>query len=173
MTAPPDAPGGDRAPAPGTGAAEDLTRLAVALERAASWVRRTTAPAEWNLVALSTLDALDTAGPQRVSDLVARESISQPGMTGLVARLEAAGLVTRGPDPRDGRATLVAATEEGSAYIRMRHRLRAGAVAAHLEALSAAERHALLAAVPALTRLAELAPDTHDATRRSRTEEGS
>lgn len=157
--APPQADPGESTGSPRPAETTELTRLAVALERAASWVRRTTAPADWNLVALSTLDVLDTAGPQRVSDLVAREAISQPGMTGLVARLEAAGLVTRGPDPRDGRATLVAATGQGSAYIRERHRLRAGAVAAHLGTLSPAERHALLAAIPALTRLSDLTVD--------------
>lgn len=142
-----------------TGDAPELTRLAVTLEQVSSWVRRTSPPAEWNLVALSTLDCLDRAGPLRVTDLVARESISQPGMTGLVARLETAGLVTRSPDPTDGRATLVALSDAGRDYIRERHRLRADAVVTHLRSLSAGERRALLAAMPALGRLADQATE--------------
>ncbi|MGD9987716.1 MarR family winged helix-turn-helix transcriptional regulator [Pseudonocardia sp.] len=142
-----------------TGDAPELTRLAATLEQVSSWVRRSSPPAEWNLVALSTLDSLDRSGPQRVSDLVARESISQPGMTGLVARLATAGLVTRSPDPTDGRATLVSLTDAGRDYIRERHRLRAETVVTHLRALSAAERRALLAAVPALGRLADQATE--------------
>ncbi|ODU02735.1 MAG: hypothetical protein ABS81_16625 [Pseudonocardia sp. SCN 72-86] len=135
--------------------APELADLAVTLERVTSWVRRTSPPAEWNLVALSTLDVLDRTGSQRVTELVARESISQPGMTGLVARLEAAGLVTRGPDPTDGRATLVSLTAAGHTYMRERHRLRAETVVTHLRSLPGADRRALLAALPALGRLAD------------------
>ncbi|GAY07779.1 MarR family winged helix-turn-helix transcriptional regulator [Pseudonocardia sp. N23] len=141
--------------------APELADLAVTLERVAGWVRRTSPPAEWNLVALSTLDRLDRTGPQRVSDLVARESISQPGMTGLVARLESAGLVARAPDPTDGRATLVSLTTAGQAYLRERHRLRAETVVMRLRSLPAADRRALLAALPALGRLADQ-PGTED-----------
>ncbi|GEL26252.1 hypothetical protein PSU4_52060 [Pseudonocardia sulfidoxydans NBRC 16205] len=137
----------------------ELARLAATLEQVSSWVRRSSPPAEWNLVALSTLDCLDRAGPLRVSDLVARESISQPGMTGLVARLHTAGLVTRAADPTDGRATLVSLTDAGRDYIRERHRMRADTVVTHLRTLSAADRHALLAAVPALGRLADRATE--------------
>ncbi len=60
---------------------------AVALTRFYSWWRRTAPSAELPSTSLSTLDALDVAGPHRVCDLAARERISQPGMTALVTRL--------------------------------------------------------------------------------------
>jgi DNA-binding MarR family transcriptional regulator len=43
---------------------------------------------------------------------------SQPGLSRLVQRMEAAGLVERRPDPLDGRATTLLATRAG----RARHR---------------------------------------------------
>ena len=69
------------------------------LDRLGTWVRRVTPPAEWSSTALSSLDRLVRRGPLRITDLSAVERISQPGMTGLVARMETAGLVIRRPDP--------------------------------------------------------------------------
>ncbi len=99
------------------GEAHEIDTVAWALDRLGTWLRRVTPVSEWNTVALSSLDRLIRQGPQRVTDLVAAERISQPGMTGLIGRMEEAGLVTRGPDPRDGRATLVTATEAGVDYL--------------------------------------------------------
>src|ERR1700755_372445 len=113
------------APPPVIADSAELARLAEALEQTASWVRRTTPRVEWSLAGATTLDTLGREGPQRVSDLTAREAISQPGMTGLVARLAAAGLVERGPDPTDGRATLVSITAAGRDWLAERHALRA------------------------------------------------
>jgi DNA-binding MarR family transcriptional regulator len=132
----------------------ELAELAAILERSLSWLRRALRPAQWNAVALSTLDAVDRIGPLRVTDLVARERITQPGMTGLLVRLEAADLVTRRPDPSDGRATLVQITPAGSDYVRSLHSRRAGAVADLLHGLSPDHRQALLAAADALEALA-------------------
>jgi DNA-binding MarR family transcriptional regulator len=140
-------------------ASDELSQLAEALERAASWVRRTTPRAEWSLTAATTLDTLGREGPQRVSDLTAREAISQPGMTGLVARLAAAGLVERGPDPTDGRATLVSITKTGRDWLARRHAVRAQRVAAQLRRLPEGDRSALMAATAALTNLAAQDPE--------------
>ncbi|WP_346179630.1 MarR family winged helix-turn-helix transcriptional regulator, partial [Streptomyces cuspidosporus] len=90
--------------------APDVAELAGVLEQVASWLRRTLRNEEWNTVALSVLDELVREGPRRVTELAALERASQPGMTGIVGRLQAAGLVGRAPDPTDGRATLVAPT---------------------------------------------------------------
>jgi DNA-binding MarR family transcriptional regulator len=133
---------------------DELGELGVALERVASWIRRAARPDGWNSVAMSTLDHLARSGPQRVSDLVAQERITQPGMTSVVTRLAAAGFVTRAADPSDGRATLVSATDAGRAYLREFHARRARTVAAHLRALPDGELRALLAATGALDRLA-------------------
>ena len=45
-------------------------------------------------------------------------TISRTGLTRLVDRLEAAGLVRRTPSPEDRRGTVVAITREGSALLR-------------------------------------------------------
>jgi DNA-binding MarR family transcriptional regulator len=131
-----------------------LTELADALERLGSWLRRTTPRTGWNTVANSTLAELDRHGPRRVSDLVAQQQISQPGMTSVVGRLAAAGLVTRAADPTDGRATLVSITPAGRDYLRELHQQRAVAIAAHLRTLPPDELRALLAATGAVERLA-------------------
>src|ERR1700704_653919 len=94
-----------------------LAQAAEALERTMGWLRRAIRPAQWNAVALSTLDAVDRPGPHRVSWLGAQERIPQPGMTGIVDRLAAAGLAQRQPDPADGRAALVAITPAGHDYL--------------------------------------------------------
>lgn len=138
-----------------------IDELAEALERTLGWLRRNTPPDEWSAVALSTLDALDRHGPLRITDLVARERITQPGMTGLAARLENAGLVERRADPGDGRVTLVAITPAGREHMRAFHRGRAAAVAAHVRLLSARDQRALLAACGALKSLSAM-PATHE-----------
>ena len=57
---------------------------------------------------------LDDAGT-RVSELAERAQMTKQSMAQLVAHLEAHGYVERVPDPADGRAKLVRATEQGRA----------------------------------------------------------
>ncbi len=142
-------PGQDRGPT-------EAELVGLALDRLGTWVRRVTPPAEWSSIALSTIDRLVRNGPLRVTDLSAAERITQPGMTGLLARLEAAGLVVRRPDPTDGRATLVSVTQAGARYLIGLHRGRAESIASRVEHLSAAHRRALSRAVEALEALADL-----------------
>jgi len=131
----------------------DLTRLGTALERVASWVRRATPRGEYDMVAMSTLDLVATEGPMPVSALAVRESISQPGMTGVVARLVEAGLVTRRTDPSDRRVALVAVTRAGQAHLRARHAARASVLADQIGRLTAEQQQALLAAVDGMSAL--------------------
>jgi DNA-binding MarR family transcriptional regulator len=130
----------------------DLTAVAAGIERLVLWVRRQT-PAQVSSSTVTTLDTLQAEGPLRISDLAEREAISQPGMTTLVNRLEAAGQAERIADPTDGRATLVRITDLGRQVLLDRHAQRAAALVAQLEQLDAADRDALVAAVPALARL--------------------
>ncbi len=130
-----------------------LVEVAVTLERTMSWLRRAVRPAEWNAAALSTLDVLDRSGPLRITDLVGYERITQPGMTGLVARLAAAGLVDRCAHPSDGRATLVEITAAGRDYLRSLHERRAAALTEHLRNLPADEQQTLVSATAALGSL--------------------
>lgn len=73
--------------------------------------------------ALSATDAwllgrITDTGPVRLSELADWQEVDRSTMTTQVRRLEQLGLVSRGPDPRDGRASLVRATRTGAA----RHR---------------------------------------------------
>jgi DNA-binding MarR family transcriptional regulator len=140
-------------PAASTSAAE-LTQLAASLDALLSWVRRHAPTAGYSVTARSTLARLLTEGPARISDLARAEGVTQPAMTGLVNRLEAEGLVERDPDPRDARAALVGLTEAGRLFIDERRAERGRLLAAQLERLSPADQQALLAARPALDRLA-------------------
>jgi DNA-binding MarR family transcriptional regulator len=133
----------------------DVAELSVALERTASWLRRAPRNSEWNAVALSTLDELERGGPRRVTELAALERTSQPGMTGILARLAAAGLVRRDPDPTDGRATLITVTETGRKHIAQRHDERARFLSDRIRTMPDDDRRALLGATRALAALAD------------------
>jgi len=130
----------------------DTADLADAIDRLTMWLRRQV-PTAVSSSTITTLDALAVHGPLRISDLAEREAISQPGMTSLVNRLEAAGQAERIPDPTDGRAALVRITEAGRALLTQRHAARALVLERELRDLDDADRAALVAAVPAIRRL--------------------
>lgn len=141
------------APAAST-SADPAAEVSLALERLNSWLRRATPPVEWNTVALSTLAELAREGRLRVTDLVAAARITQPGMTSLVGRMAAAGLVVKEADPADGRVTLVSATLAGLAYLDQIHERRAAVIAEHVRDLSPQHLHSLAGALDALETLA-------------------
>ena len=105
---------------------------------------------------LSVLHTLATGGPQRLSELTASEQVTQPAITQIVTKLERDGLVGRRPDPSDGRATLVHITEKGAAVVSGRRAERVARLTELADQLTSAERSAIQAALPALTRLIEL-----------------
>jgi DNA-binding MarR family transcriptional regulator len=77
-------------------------------------------------------------------------------MAQTVADLESAGLISRRPDPADGRRTLVELTPEGRVTLEADRRDREGWLASAIAGeLSAAERRQLVQAVELLRRLAE------------------
>ncbi|MCW2770586.1 MAG: MarR family transcriptional regulator [Aeromicrobium sp.] len=128
--------------------AESLREFAMSLVRDApqSSLSRTAA---------ATLSVLERHGPQRITTLAEHESVTQPAMTGLVQRLEHSGLVSRRPDPLDGRATLIAITEIGSKQLGNRRRGHDAAISARLDRLSPYDRALLAAAAPAIASLTE------------------
>jgi DNA-binding MarR family transcriptional regulator len=66
------------------------------------------------------------AGPQRITELAARERVTQPAITLLVNRLAERGWVERVSDPTDGRAVLVSLTTAGEeVFERLRAEYRA------------------------------------------------
>jgi DNA-binding MarR family transcriptional regulator len=115
--------------------------------------RRLIPAAGVSLTAASTLALLLRSGPLRLTALADQEAVSQPAMTGLVSRLQGAGLVARGADPDDGRVVLVELTAEGRALIQGRRARRAAAMDALLDLLDPDDRTRLDAAIPALRHL--------------------
>lgn len=131
----------------------DLAEASAALESASRWIRRVTRPREVNAVNLATLDRLASGGPQRVSDLAASISVSQPGMTGVATRLAEAGHVRRQSDPTDGRVALIEITEAGRSYLFAAQDRATATLAEHIKTLSPRQQRTLAAAADALIAL--------------------
>jgi DNA-binding MarR family transcriptional regulator len=105
---------------------------------------------------LSALVSVAKHGPLRLADLAQAELVSAPSITRLVAELEAKSLVSRTPDPADGRAWLIQVTDAGLEAVREARRVRQQIVAELLDPLSADEVTSIEAALPALERMIEL-----------------
>ena len=131
------------------GVGEAVIGLAACVVR---WARR-----DMSLTSLGTLATLDSAGPQRITDLARMEGVAQPSMTVLVGTLERDGLVVRRGDPADRRVVLIELTAAGTDLVRGRRRTDAQAFAQLIGELPGTEAAALLAARPALEHLRELA----------------
>ncbi|MER6912657.1 MarR family transcriptional regulator [Streptomyces sp. NPDC000594] len=131
----------------------DLTRT---IENFNRYYIRLPAVQKLSFTTLSVLDTLALGVPKRLTALARTEQISQPGLTQLVTRLERDGLVERRPDPADGRAVLVHITDSGREIGQARHEDRVRHLIPLIARLTPAERRAIAAALPALTRLAEL-----------------
>jgi DNA-binding MarR family transcriptional regulator len=119
-------------------------------------VRRLRAQHRFPLAQGTVLGRLDRHGAMGVSDLAAAERVRPQSMAQTVADLESAGMVTRRPDPHDGRRALVELTEHGVATLQADRRERDGWLArAIADDLDTAERATLRESVELLRRLAD------------------
>jgi len=132
---------------------QQATDVAAALERLFGLIRWLS-PAGLSLTAAATLATLERSGPGRLTALAAREGVTQPAMTQLIARMTDQGLVARVADPDDGRVVHVQITDAGRDLVASRRAARAGRLHALLATLSADDRDALTAALPAINALA-------------------
>jgi DNA-binding MarR family transcriptional regulator len=157
--APPDPePGSAPDPAPDL----DLDVLATAIEDFNTYFIRLPSVRRLSFSTLSVLHTLERRGPMRLTALTATEQLKQPALTSLVARLEQDGLVSRRPDPRDGRAVLLELTEEGLRIVRSRHADRVARLSRLVEHLDEDERAALAGSARVLGRLTEIAASLGD-----------
>ncbi|MFI0943572.1 MarR family winged helix-turn-helix transcriptional regulator [Streptomyces sp. NPDC021020] len=102
---------------------------------------------------LSALARVQEHGPLRIGELAAHEQVAAPSLTRTVAPLVAAGLVTRQPDPSDGRSWLVSITPEGAQVLGRIRRTRSELLVRRMARLDDDQLDALLAALPALEQL--------------------
>ncbi len=137
-----------------TRAAGELRAL---IGRLARRLRQTSVAGEMTLSQASVLSLLEREGPATPGVLAAKERISPQSMGAILISLEALGLVSRTPDPTDGRCLVISLTEAGLQAVqgarRQREERLARALADHF---TAEEQQVLIAALPLLERLARL-----------------
>jgi len=104
---------------------------------------------------LSTLATLERLGQLRSGELAAREAVTAPTMTRVLAALTERGLATRSADPDDARSVLISLTEEGARTLERIRSERTALLGARLARLTPAQRAALDAAIPALEALVD------------------
>jgi DNA-binding MarR family transcriptional regulator len=138
----------------------DLDRLATVIEDFNAVFIRLPSVHRLNFSALSVLHSLSRAGPMRLTDLLATEQIKQPALTSLVSKLEETGLVSRRPDPSDGRAALLSVTSAGEMVVRSRHADRVAMLARLTDRLEDRDWAVLADAQEVLSRLVSIAHDT-------------
>lgn len=121
------------------------TRLARTLRREAS-----TGLSPSQLSALATIEA---RGPITLGALAEVERVAPPSITKVVAKLEAANLVHRQPDPDDRRVARVALTSDATALLRESRKRKDAWLAARVAKLDPADRARLAAALDVLEDL--------------------
>ena len=134
-------------------ASGEVVRLYRALSRLTRTVRRGAQGAAIGHGALSALATLVSEDRQRIGSLAEAEGVSPPAMTRLVNYLEEQGLVVRLPDPSDGRASVVEATDAGRDLVVSGRAERLRVLQARCDALSPDDHQRLLAALPVLEAL--------------------
>lgn len=135
--------------------AEVAARLRMTLGRLGRRVRQH-GPQTLTSSQASTLASLEALGPVRLGDLAAREGVTAPTQSRLVASLENQGLVRRTPDTVDKRATLLVITGHGRRQLERLHTERSAFLVERLGTLTPEQRAALVAALEALEALAEV-----------------
>ncbi|MCK7624421.1 MarR family transcriptional regulator [Streptomyces sp. RS10V-4] len=154
---PPQSP--SHLPAHRTGSATDsrlLTEAVTRLRRALRASIRTDYP--WETLPMAQVELLQVLAehsPARIGDLAARQRLAASTVSGLIGQMISAGLVARGVDPADRRASVVTLTEAGREQLTAWTRAHENRLDAALESLDEPDRTAVRAALPALFRVAE------------------
>ena len=118
-------------------------------------MRRLRAEHRFSLAQGAVLGRLDREGARTTSDLAASERVRPQSMAQTVCELEADGLISRRPDPADGRRALLELTPKGRDTLQADRSHREGwLIRAIAEGFSEDEQEALARAVPLLERLA-------------------
>ncbi len=136
---------------------ERATRLRLAITRTARRLRQQSNP-ELGPASLSALASVERAGPLTPSELAELERIQRPTATRLLAGLTEKGLISRAPDPSDGRSSIVTATAEGRALLKDLRKRKNAYLARRMRALSDDDVATLDRAAEILERVLEEEP---------------
>jgi DNA-binding MarR family transcriptional regulator len=141
---------------PSASARVDVPRVASELRVVLGQLtRRLRAEHRFSLAHGTVLGRLDREGARSTSDLATSERVRPQSMAQTVSELEGDGLVSRRPDPADGRRALLELTAKGREALEADRRHREGWLAQTIaESFSEDEQRTLARAVPLLTRLA-------------------
>jgi DNA-binding MarR family transcriptional regulator len=119
-------------------------------------MRRLRAEHRFSLAHGAVLGRLDREGARSTSDLAAAERVRPQSMAQTVGELEAEELISRRPDPADGRRALLELTDRGRETLEAeRHQREGWLIRAIADGFSEQEQQALARAVPLLARLAD------------------
>ncbi|HZT99236.1 MAG TPA: MarR family transcriptional regulator [Ktedonobacteraceae bacterium] len=133
------------------------SRLRALIGRLARRLRQISVGGEMTLSQASVLGLLEREGPAAPGVLAAKERISPQSMGALLISLEALGLVSRTPDPKDGRGLVISLTEVGLQTVRGARQHREEQLARALaDHFTEEEQQVLISALPLLERLAGL-----------------
>ncbi len=133
---------------------ELASSLRLAITRTARRLRQQGDPA-LSPTLIAALSTIEREGPLTPSELAERERVRRPTITRVAAKLVDAGLVTRLPDARDGRAARLTVTVEGRQLLRALRTRKTAYLARRLERLEPEEREVLARASDILERLLE------------------
>ena len=131
--------------------------LRALLGRLSRRLRQTTVVGELTLPQASVLSLLEREGPATPGVLATKERITPQSMGTILVSLEELGLVSRTPDPTDGRRLVISLTEAGRQVIHGARRQKEERLAQALATnFTNEEQQVLRAALPLLERLARL-----------------
>ncbi|WP_051941071.1 MarR family winged helix-turn-helix transcriptional regulator [Phaeacidiphilus oryzae] len=131
-----------------------LTDVVTRLRRALRSSIRTDYP--WESLPMAQVELLQTlaAGPLRVGELATRQRLAPNTVSGLIGKLLEAGFVDRQNDPGDRRTARIALTPAGERQLADWQQAHERRLAGALDTLAAADREAVVRAIPGLELLA-------------------
>ncbi|MFD9128720.1 MarR family winged helix-turn-helix transcriptional regulator [Kitasatospora sp. NPDC059571] len=146
-------PGEQDEPARGVLDPAGVVRLRLVVARLHRQLAQASAGQDLTFAQQSALARIEQHGPLRLGELAALERVAAPSMTRTVGPLVAAGLVSRVPDPNDGRSTLVELAPDGAGLLATIRQERSELLAGRVAALSPGEQAVLRDALPVLEHL--------------------
>jgi DNA-binding MarR family transcriptional regulator len=127
-------------------------RLRLTIARTARRLRQETGT-ELSPSLTAALSTIERHGPLTPGEVATRERIQRPTATRVLARLEEQGLIDRMPDVRDGRSSLLTASDAGQDLLAELRTRKTAFLAARIEDLDDEDRATLERAADILERM--------------------